>query len=199
MLVHRHQKTKIVATLGPASSSYERLKELVKAGVDVFRLNFSHGSHEEHLEVINRILDINEKYQVHVGILADLQGPKIRIGRVVEGGIPLKAGDHIQFEVSDGSRKDEPLGNAEKVFIRYDDFAKDVSVGERVLCDDGKIIFEVVQSDEKSLVELKVIHAGVLHSNKGVNLPDTKISTPSMTEKDLRDRKLDRTIICAHG
>ena len=182
MLVHHHQKTKIVATIGPASSSYERLKDLVNAGVDVFRLNFSHSSHEEHLEVINRILEINEKYQVHVGILADLQGPKIRIGKVVEGGIPLKPGDHIQFEVSDGSQKDEPLGNAERVFIRYNDFAKDVSEGERVLCDDGKIIFEVVQTDGKKLVELEVIHAGVLHSNKGVNLPDTKISIPSLDD-----------------
>lgn len=175
------QNTKIVATVGPASSSYSNLLELAKAGVDVFRLNFSHGTHEEHLEVINNILYINEKYNQHLGILADLQGPKLRIGKVEGEGIPLEEGDEIDFI------NQECLGNKDRVYMSYPQFAKDVSVGEKILVDDGKLVFKVVSTNKKDKVRLRTLFGGILKSNKGVNLPDTDISLPCMTEKDHRD------------
>ena len=175
------QNTKIVATVGPASSSYNQLLELVKAGVDVFRLNFSHGTHEEHKEVINNILYINEKYHVHVGILGDLQGPKLRIGKVEEGGILLEEGDEIDFV------NEECLGNKERVYMSYPEFARDVQAGEKILVDDGKLVFEVVKTNGKDRVTLKSKFGGRLSSNKGVNLPDTAISLPCLTEKDRED------------
>lgn len=178
-----HQKTKIVATIGPATSSLEMLKKLAKAGVDIFRLNFSHGSHEVHAGVIHNIMTVNEQLDTHIGILADLQGPKIRIGTVQEGGIPLKKGDEILFV------QEECIGTKEKVQMKYEQFASDVKVGERVLCDDGKIVFEVLETDHKDVVKLKTIYGGLLQSNKGVNLPDTIVSLPSLTEKDRRDLK----------
>lgn len=176
-----HQKTKIVATVGPACSSLQNLTSLVKAGVDVFRLNFSHGTHEDHLQVIQHILSINDSLGTHTGILADLQGPKLRVGKVEEGGIKLAIGDTIRFV------GEECIGNSERVYMSYQEFAKDVSVGERVLCDDGKLIFKVLKTDGKSEVVLKVLHGGILQSNKGVNLPDTNVSLPSLTDKDRRD------------
>ena len=177
-----HQNTKIVATVGPASSSYENLLELIKAGVDIFRLNFSHGSHEDHQKVINNILYINEKYGTHVGILADLQGPKLRVGKMEGEGIPLNAGDIIKFT------NEERIGTKEGgVYMSYPQFATDVKVGEKVLVDDGKLQFEVVETDGESVVKLKTLFGGILKDRKGVNLPNTKISLPSLTEKDLRD------------
>ena len=175
------QNTKILATVGPASSSYENLLALVKAGVDVFRLNFSHGSHEDHLEVINRVGYINEKYGIHIGLLADLQGPKLRVGEMKDGGVPFEAGDVIVM----GNEK--CIGTKEKVYMSYESFAKDIKVGERVLVDDGKLIFDVIDTDGEHTVKLRAMYSGVLRSNKGVNLPNTKISLPSLTEKDLKD------------
>ena len=176
-----HQNTKIVATVGPASSSYENLLALVKAGVDVFRLNFSHGSHEDHQNVINRVVYINEKYGTHIGILADLQGPKLRVGEMEGEGLPLEEGDVITLV-------NEPcIGTREKIYMSYPDFARDVNVGERVLVDDGKLVFEVVETNGTDLVRLKTLFGGVLHSKKGVNLPNTRISLPCLTEKDLVD------------
>ena len=181
MNITDHQNTKIVATVGPASSAYDNLLALVKAGVDVFRLNFSHGSHEDHLDVINRILYINKKYNLHIGILADLQGPKLRVGKMENNGLEIKAGDILTFV-------NEPcVGNMEKIYMSYQEFPKDVQVGERVLVDDGKLVFEVVETNKKDQVKLKVLFGGTLSSNKGVNLPNTKISLPSLTEKDLKD------------
>lgn len=181
MNITDHQNTKIVATVGPASSAYDNLLALVKAGVDVFRLNFSHGSHEDHLEVINRILYINKKYNLHIGILADLQGPKLRVGKMENNGLEIKKGDILTFV-------NEPcVGNMEKIYMSYQEFPKDVKVGERVLVDDGKLVFEVVETNKKDQVKLKVLFGGILSSNKGVNLPNTKISLPSLTEKDLKD------------
>ena len=176
-----HQNTKIVATIGPASSSYENLLELAKAGVNIFRLNFSHGTHNDHEEVINHISYINEKYNLHIGILADLQGPKIRIGLMKDGGVEIKEGDLIDFV----NTKVE--GTNKKVQINYKDFAKDVNAGEKILVDDGKLVFEVVETNSKDKVKLKVLFGGVLSSRKGVNLPDTKLSLPSLTEKDRKD------------
>lgn len=176
-----HQKTKIVATVGPASSSYEMLVELAKAGVNIFRLNFSHGTHEDHQKVIDNIGYINEKYNTHIGILADLQGPKLRVGKIKDNALPLKKGDVLTFV-------NEPCeGTMEKIYMSYDRFAKDVKEGEKVLVDDGKLVFRVKSTNKKDEVKLEVMYGGTLSSNKGVNLPDTKISLPSLTEKDLKD------------
>ncbi|HMQ59163.1 MAG TPA: pyruvate kinase [Flavilitoribacter sp.] len=181
MEVVDHQNTKIVATVGPASSSYDMLLELVKAGVDVFRLNFSHGSHEDHQEVINHITYINEKYNLHIGILADLQGPKLRVGKIENNALELKAGDIVTFV-------NEPcMGTMEAIYMSYQEFPRDVEAGERVLVDDGKLVFEVAETNKQDRVKLRVVHGGVLSSNKGVNLPNTKVSLPSITEKDEKD------------
>lgn len=179
--VSNHKKTKIIATVGPASSSKENLLDLVKAGVNVFRLNFSHSSHDVHQEVINNILEINEKYNVHIGILADLQGPKLRVGKIENNALPFAPGDILTFTHT------ECIGTKEHIYMSYELFAQDVKVGERVLVDDGKIVLEVTETNQKDTVKLKVIHGEVLSSNKGVNLPDTHVSQPSLTEKDLED------------
>ena len=183
MLKHRanHPNTKIVATLGPKTSSYEEILELVKEGVDVCRLNFSHGSHADHLRSINHILYINQKYKVHIGILADLQGPKLRVGEIEDGGISLEKGDVITFT------NEDCMGTIEKVYMSYSLFAKDVEKGEKVLIDDGKLVFRVLETDNLANVKLIVEHGGILFSRKGVNLPDTKITQPALTEKDLED------------
>lgn len=181
MHIEDRQNTKIVATVGPASNSYAQLLELAKAGVDVFRLNFSHGTHSDHLEVINHINYINEKYGIHLGILADLQGPKLRVGKIKDEPIMLEEGDEITFV-------NEPcIGTREKVYMSYQQFAADVSQGERVLLDDGKLVLEVLETNKKDTVRLKTLFGGPLSSNKGVNLPETKTSLPALTEKDLQD------------
>lgn len=176
-----HQNTKIVATVGPACSDYEVLLALAKEGVHVFRLNFSHGTHEEHKEVINHILRINQEHDFHVGILADLQGPKIRIGNIESKEVLLESGKEIIFTT------EKCPGTAERVYISYDNFPKEVKAGERILLDDGKLVLEVVSTDRLREVRLKVIFGGILSSKKGVNLPDTALSIPCITEKDLAD------------
>ncbi len=177
----KHKKTKILATIGPACSSSEVLLDLVKAGVNVFRLNFSHGSHHDHQEVIDRIVAINKTYNLHVGILADLQGPKLRIGKIENNQLEIAPGDFLTFV-------NEPcIGTKEKIYMSYELFPKDVKAGEKVLVDDGKIVLEVAETNGKDTVKLKVVHGNVLSSNKGVNLPDTAVSQPSLTEKDLED------------
>jgi len=176
-----HQNTKIVATVGPACSDYEMLLALAREGVHVFRLNFSHGTHEEHKDVINSIVRINEEHGLHVGILADLQGPKIRIGDIENKEILLENGKEIIFT------NQKCLGTTERVFISYDNFPKEVKAGERILLDDGKLVMEVVATDRQREVRLKIIHGGVLSSKKGVNLPDTALTIPSITEKDHAD------------
>ncbi len=181
MKIVDHQNTKIVATVGPASRSYETLLKLVQAGVDVFRLNFSHGTHDDHLEVINHISYINNKYGTHVSILADLQGPKLRVGEIENNGIDIKEGEILTFV------NEQCVGTKEKIYMSYDSFAADVKKGERVLVDDGKLVLEVVETNKKDQVKLKVIFGGILSSRKGVNLPNTKISLPSITSKDERD------------
>lgn len=175
------QKTKIVATVGPAIDSYDKLKDLILAGVDVFRLNFSHGEHETHKRVIDTIHQLKKDLDTYVSILADLQGPKIRVGLIENNAIPLKSGDEIEFTT------DEILGNKDRVHISYADFPKDVNPGERILCDDGKVIFSVIDTNRINSVRLKVIHGKELSSRKGVNLPDTKTSLPALTPKDLKD------------
>lgn len=179
--VNNHQKTKILATVGPASSSMEALLDLVKAGVNVFRLNFSHGAHSLHQQVIDNILEINEKYNAHVGILADLQGPKLRVGKIENNALEIAQGDILTFV------NEECLGTKERIYMSYDQFASDVKVGEKVLVDDGKIVLEVISTNGVDEVKLMVLFGSILSSNKGVNLPDTIVSQPSLTEKDLED------------
>lgn len=174
------RKTKIIATIGPSTSSKEDLCEIIKKGVDVCRLNFSHGSHEDHEKVIENIREINQEHGYHIAILADLQGPKLRVGKMKEGSI-LVEGNEITFTNT------ECIGDATKAYMTYENFAKDVSVGERILLDDGKLELEVIKTDGISEVVAKVIYGGELKSNKGVNLPNTKISLPCLTEKDLED------------
>lgn len=175
------QFTKIVATIGPASNSPEMIRKLVMEGVNVFRLNFSHGDQDAHAAVIQHILQLNKELGTHIGILADLQGPKLRVGRMEGDGMETFPGDILTFT-------NQPcVGNRDRIYMSYADFAKDVHPGEKVLVDDGKIVLEVVDTDRTSQVRLKVIFGGVLSSNKGVNLPDTKVSLPSLTEKDFSD------------
>jgi len=176
-----HQRAKIVATVGPACNSEEKLLELAKAGVNVFRLNFSHGTHEDHEKVIKHLTTINKKYDMHLSILCDLQGPKLRVGKMEFDGAEVNAGDEILFT------KEPCLGTAKKVYMNYEHFARDVKVGEKVLIDDGKLMFEVLETNGTDLVKMVVRFGGVLKSNKGVNLPNTKISLPSLTPKDERD------------
>ena len=175
------KRTKIVATIGPATSDKDTLRELVSEGVDVIRLNFSHGAYEDHAQVIQNIREINTELRENTAILADLQGPKLRVGQLPEGGILLQDGSIIQIRCS----AEKTTG--EEITTSYLNFARDVKVGETVLLDDGKLKLEVVETDKDSLVKLKVIHGGILTSKKGINLPNTSISLPSLTEKDLED------------
>ena len=177
----RRKKTKIVATLGPASEKVEVMEEMILSGVDVFRINFSHAEHKDVAKRIKIIRDLSERLNSNTSILADLQGPKLRVGKVEEGTV-VTPGDRIDF------LNGEPfVGNKEKVYMNYDDFSKDVRPGERILLDDGKLIFEVISTDKKAKVEAKVIQGGNLKSKKGVNLPNTDISLPALTPKDVID------------
>ena len=175
------KKTKIVATLGPASSSRETIKAMMESGVNVFRINFSHADHKDVLERIQIIRELNVSLGFHVAILADLQGPKLRVGKMKEGTI-VKEGQEVSFTTEQVS-----VGTAEAIYMNYKQFPKDVSAGERVLLDDGKLIFEVISTDKKTSVHARVVQGGPLKSNKGVNLPNTNISLPALTEKDIAD------------
>lgn len=175
------KKTKIVATLGPATSKKAILKEMILAGADVFRINFSHAVPEDVIERIAMIRELNEELSTNVSILGDLQGPKLRVG-VMAGEVVVSPGDEIDFVTG------KPFeGTSEKVYMNYDVFPKDVKPGERVLLDDGKLIFEVVSTNGEDTVKAKVIQGGPLKSKKGVNLPNTNISLPALTEKDVKD------------
>ncbi len=175
------KKTKIVATLGPATHKKGVLKEMMQAGVDVFRINFSHADYEDVKERVKIIRELNEELGVYTSILADLQGPKLRVG-VMAGEIVVSPGDEITFATG------KPFeGNAERVYMNYDSFPQDVKPGEHILLDDGKLIFEAVSSNNKDEVKTKVIQGGPLKSKKGVNLPNTDISLPALTEKDIKD------------
>lgn len=174
-------KTKIVATIGPASSSKEKLKELIDSGMSIARINFSHGSHQNHLEVINSIRELNEEYGFHIGLLGDLQGPKIRLGEVKNGGVEIKSGHKLTIT----TKKCE--GDENRVYLSYPEFPKDVEQGDTILINDGKLVLQVTGTDRKTEVTATVEHGGMMESRKGVNLPNTKISMPCLTEKDLKD------------
>ena len=175
------KKTKIVATLGPATQSKETIKQMILAGVDVFRVNFSHANYTNVKERIETIREIGASLDFTPAILADLQGPKLRVGMMKEE-VVVKPGDKILFCTGD-----EFEGNAQRVYMNYDTFPKDVKPGEMILLDDGKLHFKVIETNGKNEVKAKVVQGGPLRSKKGVNLPNTKISLPAMTEKDIQD------------
>jgi pyruvate kinase len=179
----RFTRTKVIATVGPASNTPEMLRKLLLAGVDTFRLNFSHGSHQSHLEAITRIRSINDELGMHAGIFGDLQGPKIRIGEVLEGGVDLIEGKDIYITT------EKVLSTEKKLYVDYPQFAQEVAAGDTVLLDDGQLELRVVSSNRKDTVKAKVVYGGRLTSRKGVNLPDSDISLPSLTKKDLLDLK----------
>ncbi|WP_029271479.1 pyruvate kinase [Flavobacterium sp. KJJ] len=176
-----NKKTKIVATLGPACSTREIIKDMIEAGVNVFRINFSHADYEGVKDKISIIRGLNEEFGYTTAILGDLQGPKLRVG-VMEEGTVVNDGDVITFTTAE-----DVIGTAQKVFMKYQNFPNDVNPGERILLDDGKLIFEILTTDKKTEVTAVVIQGGELKSKKGVNLPNTKISLPALTEKDIAD------------
>ena len=175
------RKTKIVATVGPACNTYDKLLALVHEGVNIFRLNFSHGTHEQHQLVIDHIKNINAANRSNIAILADLQGPKLRIGDIKDNALYLKKGDVFYFT------NEKCIGTLDNIYISYPSFHDDVRVGEKILLDDGKIEVLVKEIGSDNRVKVEVISPGLLSSKKGVNLPDTKISLPSLSEKDLDD------------
>lgn len=182
-ITHDIHRTKIVATVGPACDKYEQLLELVKSGVNVFRLNFSHGNHEDKLKIINHIRKINRQKPYYISILADLQGPKLRLGDLENGHINIVPGDELVF-----TSREKVIGTKEKIYVSYPDLHNDVKVGEKILIDDGKIEVQVKKIDNKTgEVTVTVNFGGTLLPKKGVNLPDTDISLPAMTKKDLAD------------
>jgi len=175
-----NNKTKIVATLGPATDTKEILTELAKNGVNVFRINFSHADYDDVKRKVKIIREINAENDFNIAILGDLQGPKLRVG-VMEEGVELEDGDTFTFTT------ESCIGTKEKAFMTYQRFPKDVKVGEHILVDDGKLMFEVISTNKETEVVVKVIVGGSLKSKKGVNLPNTAISLPALTEKDKAD------------
>ena len=175
------KKTKIVATLGPASSKKEVIKDMILSGVDVFRINFSHADYDDVKERIAIIKELDEELGTYTAILGDLQGPKLRVGNM-DGDVVVAPGDEITFATG------EPFdGTSKRVYMNYKEFPRDVNPGERILLDDGKLIFEITATNKKDEVNTKVIQGGPLKSKKGVNLPNTNISLPALTEKDVQD------------
>lgn len=174
------KKTKIIATLGPASSNRETIAELIKAGVDIFRINFSHADYDLVRTNVETIRQVNKEMGTSVGILGDLQGPKLRVGVVKEGSY-LNPGDILTFT------NEKIEGDSKRVYMTYTQFPKDVKVGEKILIDDGKLVLEVVETNLKDTVKAVTIQGGPLSSKKGVNLPNTNVSLPALTEKDIED------------
>ena len=176
----KFNKTKIVATIGPATSSVDMLEKIILAGVDVCRLNFSHGTYEQHQEVINNIRQVNEKLGTHIAMLQDLQGPKLRIGKV-DGEIHLSEGKLILVTT------EEQISTEEVLYVSYKRLVSDCKPGERILLNDGKVALEFVKKINDTTLQAKVISGGPLSSNKGFNLPDSNLTVPSLTKKDLAD------------
>ena len=176
-----NKKTKIVATLGPACSTREVLKDMIDAGVNVFRVNFSHADYDDVKSKIDLIRGLNDEFGYTTAILGDLQGPKLRVG-VMKEDVVVNPGDIITFQTSE----DIP-GTAERVYMNYKEFPRDVNPGEKILLDDGKLMFEALETNGTTEVVCRVIQGGPLKSKKGVNLPNTKVSLPALTKKDIRD------------
>jgi pyruvate kinase len=178
---HSQKRTKIVATVGPACDTYEKLLSLVKAGVNVFRLNFSHGSYDDKLAVIEHIRKISKNEPYNIAILADLQGPKLRVGDLENGKLVLNAGDRFIFTT------EKMVGTKDKIYVSYPNLAKDLKLGERVFLDDGKMELKVEEILNEKEILVSVTLGGILTPKKGVNLPDSALTMPSLTEKDLAD------------
>jgi pyruvate kinase len=178
---HTLKRTKIVATVGPACSTYEKLLELVRAGVNCFRLNFSHGSFEDKAQIIDYIREINKKEPYNIAILGDLQGPKLRVGELENGRIELSEGQEFIFTTI------KQVGTAEKIYVSYPNLAKDVKPGERIFLDDGKMEVAVKEILNETEVRISVTLGGTLLPKKCVNLPDSALTMPSLTEKDIAD------------
>ena len=178
---HTRQRTKIVATVGPACDTYEKLLDLVRAGVNVFRLNFSHGAHEDKLKIIEHIRSINKTEPFNIAILGDLQGPKLRVGEIENNALEIKPGDVLTFT------NQKCVGNKERIYVSYPNLHSDVKPGNVIMIDDGKLEVRVKEIMSNNDVKVEVIMGGILSSKKGINLPDTKISLPALTEKDLVD------------
>lgn len=175
------KKTKIVATLGPACEDKKTLLKMIQCGMNVVRINFSHANYENVKKRIKYAKEINQEYGFSTAILADLQGPKLRVGLIREG-VFLNQGDILTLTNNNRSEK-----NSKNLYITYKEFPKDVKIGEQILIDDGKLVLEVTQTDLKETVTVKVIQGGPLKSKKGVNLPNTNVSLPALTEKDIKD------------
>ncbi|MDA9803254.1 pyruvate kinase [Flavobacteriaceae bacterium] len=175
------KRTKIVATMGPATKSKKVLKNMILEGVNVFRINFSHADYNVVKENISLVRELSEELQTNIAILADLQGPKLRVG-LMEDNVKINPGDTISFFTGE-----EFTGNNSKVYMNYTDFPNDVKKGERILVDDGKLLFEILNTNGVDEVKAKVIQGGILSSKKGVNLPNTKLSLPALTNKDKKD------------
>ena len=175
------KKTKIIATIGPASSSSEIMEKMMIEGVDVFRINFSHAKHNEVKKIIKRIRDIDKKLSLNTAIIADLQGPKLRIGKMRKNS-SLKAGDEITIDC-----KSQLVGSSKKLYVNYRNLAKDIKEGEKILLDDGKIILKALSTNKKDLINAEVVQGGEVSSNKGFNLPNTKVSLSPLTDKDIKD------------
>jgi len=178
---HTTHRTKIVATVGPACDTYDKLLDLVKAGVNVFRLNFSHGSHEDKTKIIEYIRQINKSEPYNIATLGDLQGPKLRVGEIENGEVEIVEGDIITFT------NEKVIGTKEKIYISYPNFHSDVKIGNTILIDDGKLEVSVLNIEKNNDVKVVVTLGGTLSSKKGINLPDTKITLPALTDKDLED------------
>lgn len=178
---HAIKRTKIVATVGPSCDTYDAMIELVKAGVNVFRLNFSHGTQENKAHVISIIRKINDSLPFNIAILADLQGPKLRVGEIENNALEINPGDILTFTNT------KCIGTKEQIYVSYKDLHKDVVPGNLIMIDDGKLEVKVTRVLPNSNVEVEVMIGGILSSKKGLNLPDTKISLPALTEKDLDD------------
>ncbi|MFP2924391.1 pyruvate kinase [Pyxidicoccus sp. 3LG] len=176
------RRAKIVCTLGPASQSQEMLEALLENGMDVARLNFSHGSHEQHAENIAKLRAASLKVRKAVGILGDLQGPKIRTGRFVKGSTELKEGGTFHITT------DETVpGTDDIVSTTYPFLAADVNPGDRILLDDGLLELHVLETDKQKLIKTRVIHGGTLKNNKGINLPGVAVRAEALTPKDRED------------
>src|SRR3954469_19566978 len=178
---HAFHRTKIVATVGPACDTYDKLLDLVKAGVNVFRLNFSHGAHEDKLKIIEHIRNINKTEPYNIAILGDLQGPKLRVGEIENNALPVVAGDILTFT------NEKLVGTKDRIYVSYPNLHEDVKVGNTIMIDDGKLEVKVIDIAKNGDVKVEVILGGIISSKKGINLPDTKISLPALTEKDLAD------------
>jgi pyruvate kinase len=179
---HTFHRTKIVATVGPACDTYDKLLQLVKAGVNVFRLNFSHGTNDNKAKIIQMINRMNEEEPYNVSILADLQGPKLRVGDLQNGLLEINNADILTF-----TSKEKVLGTKEKIYVSYPSLHEDVKIGDKILIDDGKLEVVVIEITPEEEVKVVVTYGGILLPKKGVNLPDTEISLPPLTEKDLSD------------